>query len=687
MWKKGSTKAKVPDFQMPRVGLFWLMIAQIAVVLPHVGRVPMWVMAIGVITMIWRVMVFLEKWSYPSGFIKAVIVVVGGFAILFHFGIKLTLESAISLLILGFFLKLVEMYRRRDAYVVAFLSFIIILSQFLYGQEISTTLYQCLAVVLVSSALVGINLNTAASINVVPVKTAAILFLQAIPLMVVLFVLFPRLPPLWAISLPDGSGLTGVGDSMTPGDFVKLGKSDALAFRASFEGEMPPVSQLYWRGMVFSSFDGRGWRRGDESLYYDEKLQVSDVDITRLNSLPDYSYQILLEPTRQRWLYGLPSAVGTDGILKVANGSQYRSSSNVEQQLLYSVDSYLDYSFELRLSQSRRLQETQLPSGFNPRTVSFASAMREKYASDDSFMRGVLQYFRQQAFFYTLRPPRLGFHSVDDFLFGARKGFCEHYASSFVVLMRAAGVPARVVAGYQGGEINSAANYILVHQLNAHAWAEVWLKGEGWVRVDPTAAVAPERVERGIEDALREEDSFLEDRLFSPLKYRGVALFNNLRLRMDRINFSWNMYVVGYSQQKQYEFLKNLLGNISSLRIAIIMGLSSVVVIAGLALIMFLLRPKKKLDVVDKSYRRFLQKISRLGLVLEAGESPNDFARRINDLFPALSVQVSDITELYLALKYKPLDLIKCQPVSRRLQRAVKKLNIRRHSGGRVKAR
>jgi protein-glutamine gamma-glutamyltransferase len=356
-------------------------------------------------------------------------------------------------------------------------------------------------------------------------------------------------------------------------------------------------------------------------------------------------YSVTLEPHNRNWLLMLDIPTTLPPNSAASPDWQVLSPEPVRTRIRYSGSSHLNYTLEPELSERERKMALQIPPGENPRTKELAQSWAGADAA--TIVQNALNMFRQQNFAYTLTPPLLGANPMDDFLFNSRRGFCEHYAGSFVYLMRAAGVPARVVTGYQGGEVNTVGNYLIVRQSDAHAWAEVWLQGRGWIRVDPTAAVAPQRIERGIASALPESDAL-------PLMTRrDYPLLRKLYLNWDAVNNGWNQWVLGYNQQRQMELLSRLFGSQVSwqdMTIALMAAVGSVM----LALSFFLLRIKRvKVDPLQRLYLKFLRKLERAGLKRYSHEGPLDFSKRAAIRLPAKADAITHISSIYARLRYR----------------------------------
>ena len=530
-------------FQIPRNSLVWMLAAQIAVIVPHVPRLPVWVTLICVGCGLWRVMVYQGRWSYPGRWTKVVFVIAGlvGIGVGYQ-GRVYGLEPAVALLVIAFVLKLLEMQHKRDAYIVILLGYFVAITEFLFFQSIPYALYILFSVVLITAALIGLNQTQSHRQPLKTLKLAATLMVQSIPMMLVLFVLFPRISPLWTVPLESQAAKSGVTDRMSPGDIASLSLSPELAFKASFNGPVPGPSQLYWRGLVLENYDGKTWTRRTnltDGIWRNKQSKpVWAKHIERLGNTQSYS--IILEPTRQNWLFSLAAAdlsANADIAMLDDYTLAYVHRRGVTTKFKYAVTSDLEYRLETDLSDEVRQRTTNLPSGSNPRARELANLLYAAATSDADYVNRVLIYYADEEFVYTLAPPVLGDNDIDEFLFDSQRGFCEHYAGSFVFMMRAAGIPARIVLGYQGGEYNALANYIAVHQFDAHSWAEVWYEGRGWVRVDPTRMVSPERIQRGLESAVADENTFLAN---SPCLGLSIDSYSGFRIYVN----NWMLLVI-----------------------------------------------------------------------------------------------------------------------------------------------
>ncbi|GAB3276559.1 transglutaminase TgpA family protein [Parahaliea aestuarii] len=636
------------DEQIPRNALVWIMLGMAALLAPHLGRLPIWVLVVYIACALWRLQIFRGAWHFPRRLVKLGLIAMAGTGIWLSYGSLLGLEPTVALLLTAYAMKLLELARRQDAYVLLFLGYFICITEFLFTQDLLVVLYSLATVWLVTAALVALHQGVQEHFRFGPLRQSGVMLAQAFPLMLVLFFLFPRIGPLWTVPVKTHAARTGVSDNMSPGSISSLSKSDEVAFRVSFEGEIPPRANLYWRGLVMSRLQQGTWSAFN---YYDVPAAERRAAEVATEGEP-LRYSVLMMPTQQNWLYSLRYAESSQaGIMQAPDFRLFRP-VEIEEQYRYQVRSWPQAALEPVLSDWRRLAELRLPDSENPRTRALALQLREEAGSDAGLVEAVLARFREESFVYTLQPPLLGENATDQFLFETRRGFCEHYASAFVTLMRAGGVPARVVAGYQGGEVNPVNRTVIVHQFDAHAWAEVWLEGEGWRRVDPTAAVSPSRIEQGLEQALAGEGSFLADSPLSPLRYRRVDWINSLRLRYDALTYRWQSWVVGFNSENQLQLLQRYLGELTAQKFVLILLGSGLLVLLPLAAWLLRQRGGATLDGLSREYLAFCAQLARRGVERAPGEGPRDFARRVAAALPAHAEVVAEVTGLYENAQY-----------------------------------
>ena len=359
-----------------------------------------------------------------------------------------------------------------------------------------------------------------------------------------------------------------------------------------------------------------------------------------------------MEPTNQNWIFTLRMPRIFDDRMLMSRDYQLGSRRRINQRFSYDATSYLENRADIDNEGRQQLRSRVLPAQGNPQAHKFALDLRAQMLSDTDYINAVLEHFREEEFFYTLSPATLGNNSIDDFLFKTREGFCEHYASSFTFLMRAVNIPARVVTGYQGGEFNPFDETLTVRQYDAHAWAEVWLPAQGWVRVDPTAAVAPERISQGSEFTLQEESSFMDDEVFSLLRFRDSLLFNNLRFRIEMIDYAWNRFVLNYDQDMQFSLLTSLLGTITKIKVLLsLIGLMALFIIF-IAISVFKKSTTEPRKPVLKHYLRFCSYLGKLGFARIPGETPRQYQERVSHSNPKLASEMQGITQTFVELAF-----------------------------------
>ena len=656
--------------QIPRNALGWIMLCQLLLLVPHVQRVPLWLVLLYGAVFLWRVQLYRERVPAPPRWLKLVLIGAAMAGIAASYGSLIGLEPTVALLLAAYALKLVESVARKDAYVLIFLGFFLLITEFLFTQALPVALYALFVAWILTTALVALH-RTGAAFELAPLRSAGIMLLQAAPLMLVLFLLFPRIGPLWSVPIKAHTARTGMSDNLRPGDVARLTQSTAVAFRVAFDGAVPPAPALYWRGLVLNVLEDDSWRR----LRYVETPAARRRPLPVATRGPSLAYAVIIEPTQQHWLYGLRYAEPQGGaVMALADYTLY-SPGELESERRYRVRSWPAATLSPVLPAWRRDLETRLPAAGNPRARRLAERLRAGVSSDAAYVQRVLRLFREQPFRYTLEPPLLGEEPVDEFLFEARAGFCEHYASAFAVLMRAAGVPARIVAGYQGGEINPMNGTVIVHQFDAHAWNEVWLAERGWVRVDPTAAVSPARVEYGLETAVREEGSFLASSPLSPLRYRAIGWINTLRLRYDALTYRWQSWVVGFDRERQFAVLSDWFGELDARRfIAVTLG-AFVLVLAAVALSLLVrLGPRREPPVA--AYRALQRRLARRGVRPRPGETPRQFLDRAARAFPGDAATLRRSRVLIEALLYEPGAPARSQQLPR-LRAELRRLRLR----------
>lgn len=540
-------------------------------------------------------------------------------------------------------LKLLESTRRRDARVLAAAALFFCMIGFLFGQGLVLTLYFCAVatscfLVLHVVSLEGerdwpqLQTDVQRGLRISGRVAAA-----AIPLTIVTFVFFPRLSsPLWGAPWDATQGRTGISDRMRPGALSRLWNDDTPAFRVTFDGEAPPAAARYWRGPVLWSFDGEEWSRPD--VYSGNGPGQIEPDAATI-----VNYEILMEPTEQSWWFPLDIPLSAPADARITGDGQTRSRRPLIGPRSERFRSAWRYSFDITPASGQRWLGLQLPPRGNTRARELARTWRARHGSNDTAVIDEALALFNREFMYTLEPPPLGRDIVDDFLFNTKAGYCEYYASSFVFLMRAADIPARVVTGYQGGVFNSAGGYWIVRNSDAHAWAEVWLQGRGWVRVDPTSAVAPERIDRGsLAAAMPEAASWYSD---------GWGA--EWRNRFDLVTRYWRKAVIEFDAVRQRNLLQQVglenmgwqaLGTGLLIFGAIGLALGAWLSLRGLG--------QGSRDPLLIAYRRFNNRLARAGVTRGEDEGPVAFGERAALKLPHAAPAILELTRRFAEQRY-----------------------------------
>ena len=606
---------------------------------PHAWQLPLWVVVWCIIC--WGYLLIAAKLHLPApGKIARSLLTAGGIlGVLLTSDAGLNRYSSMALLWIMASIKPMEIRTYRDEMVTLFIIYFLSVSCLFFSNTPAVGLYMMVSLCVTTAVMIHIHHPLGKLRG--KLGLSAGLMLKALPLALILFIVFPRVQGrLWGVHSPT-EAQSGFSDRLAPGNVTRLVRNNAPAFRVKFDDRIPEPEQLYWRGLVFWQFDGRAWQRSSDSVKINLPIQGKDPT----------AYTITLEPHHQRWLFALdlPYESGPNAIM--LSDQTLLSRWKVRRRIQYRLKSYTSYTTGPMLGwESAALQ---LPRNKNPQTVALARQWRATSQNPDQYINTALDYFRRGGFIYTLNPPALGAESIDEFLFDTRKGYCEHFASAFTYLMRAAGIPARMVAGYLGGELNPYGEYLIVRQSDAHVWVEVWLSGKGWVRIDPTLTVAPLRVAQGPAASLAPD----ERSIIRPLGALGplANYWINMRLGWDAFNNQWNKWVLGYSSTRQ----KTLLAKIG-LRADTRKGLATAIILAtaamiSIALCYFLRTSKKtvaKQDAVQKAYLAFCAKLARVGLARKSSQGPLAYGAMVVALRSDLETSVGDIINLYIRLRY-----------------------------------
>ena len=631
--------------------ILWALFGLVLAMLPHAARFSPWMMISFVSLASWRVLGALGLLPLPDRdhlalwLLKHVLAIAAFLAIYVSYHGQLGRNAGLLLLTTLLGLKVVEMRAHRDFYVVSLLGYFLVVTNFFYSQTMAMAGYMLVAVIFITAGLIRFNASTHALSAVACVRLAGLMLLQSLPLMAIAFLLFPRIPgPLWGVPQDARGAVTGLTDEMTIGHISRLSLSDEIAFRAAFDGPIPRAVDRYWRGPVLWHTDGTTWRAGT----------IGDGHTTAVVRLGEsFHYTVTLEPHDKRWLYGLEMVTYTGNRARSTSDLRLLARNPVKRRIRYTLVSSTRYAVT-EITPEEKLAALRLPAEKHLQARRLANSWRETSRSQQGLITKALDYFNRESFRYTLTPRLLTGDSVDQFLFETREGFCEHYAAAFVVLMRAAGIPARVVTGYQGGEFNAVGDYLVIRQRDAHAWAEVYLDGSGWKRVDPTAAVAPGRVSLGIRDLLpnRNALAILGD------NQTATAVWNKMREVWDAANYGWAQWVLGYSPQRQRQLLDTaglIDWDYGTLITVLTLSLATITLILGWLVIR---QKQADEDPITRTYGRFCKKLARIGIERHASEGPLDFARRVARARGDLDADVHAITQLYVQIRYagNPID-------------------------------
>lgn len=616
----------------PRLAEAYWLLPPLLALAPHLPQLPPWLAATCLLAWGWRAWLAWTGRPLPHRHLRTLLAVAALGGVLVQFGHIFGQQAGIPLFLLLIFIKPLETETPRQKRLLLILSFFAVLSYFLTSQSLPVAAYMLAVALLIVTGLAQL-----ASDQIRPrplpssLGTAARLLVTGLPLALLLFVFFPRLDhPLWSLPSGERAGRTGLSDSMSPGDFGRLILSGEVAFRAVFDGPAPDPRALYWRGPVLDSFDGRTWRAGP-------RTPMDNVPAAPLGAA--LSYTLTLEPHDRDWVFtlGLPTQLPPN--TRLLAGLQLASDQPLRERRRFALVSHPEY--RLGATRAELARALDLPPDFNPRARTLAAQWKASNSSPQALVNEALALYRA-SFIYTLDPPALGLDSVDEFLFESRRGFCEHFAGSFVFLMRAAGVPARVVTGYLGGDLNPIDGHVLVRQSEAHAWAEVWFDDTGWTRVDPTGAVSPARVEQGLAAALPARE------LPAGLARLNTDWLRRMAQAWEAVNHGWNQWVLGYTLERQLRLLSSLTPGLPRDTAS----LAALSVIAGLAVLALLAWRYGRQPARDPALVQYLRFQQRLGITSRPEEDPRQYIRRTLTARPESAQAIARIGDLYELARY-----------------------------------
>jgi transglutaminase-like putative cysteine protease len=602
--------------------------------LAHVTTLPYWVPVIVVACGLTRLR-FAHSGGAPS---RRVLLVVAALVIpllFLRFHTFNGLVAGTALLSVAAGLKLLETKTRRDIYIITLIIYFVSVAALLEGDSFWLLAYLIGVCWLTTATLLRVTSSGPAPGWRRSLRYGGRVLAQALPLALVFA------GPLWHIPNDSRTAASGLSDTMSPGDITQLALSDEVAFRVRFAAAAPPAPERYWRGPVLDHFDGHTWTRSSFGIAGAPPLQPLGVA---------YRYTVMMEPHQHRWIFMLDWPATWDlPRAELTNDYTLTQAEPLSRAVDVTGTSYTRIQSSQPLSKNARQRDLDQPQGRNPRTQRLAQELRSAHADDMELVGAVLRMFHQQAFFYTLTPPKLSDNSVDEFLFDTKRGFCGHYASAFAALMRATGIPARVVTGYQGGTLNPYGDYWILRQSDAHAWTEIWIAGRGWMRVDPTAAIAPERVEHGLADTVNADEPSISRWQTKTTWFAGA------RLRLDLLREIWRERILDFDQDSQRRLLEMLkIPEPDGQKLVLLLGLGMALVLGWLTWQVHRELAPQSRDIAARTYARLCSKLAAAGLPRRMHEGAEDYARRVAVQRPDLAVTVTALCRHYSSLRYAP---------------------------------
>ncbi len=627
-------KREAPKSHMPS-----LITALLIAMLPHFVDLPAWIILWVLCAWSYCYVAVKYKLPLPGKVVRSALTVLGVAFVLSGSGIRLDGTAYVGVMCIMAGLKPLEIETHRDRMITVFLAYVIIITGLFKSESLTVTLYMFVSVLVTTAVLVRINYPVKAFRETM--KLSGTIMLQALPVMLILFLLFPRVHSgFWGMS-PSSVGKSGFTDRLSPGDVSRIVLDDSVAFRIFFEDEIPSYDRRYFRGIVFWKFDGESWTRGVSA----------PLNMRPVGGDNKVNYRITIEPHHQKWLFALDLPLKAPRRAFMQADQVIRSRRTVREKLTYELSSYLDF----HTGELQRWEKSALKGQAegNPKAQELALQWAGAQTEPGKIIESALQFFVAEGFEYTLNPPEMRDEPIDTFLFETRKGYCEHYASAFAFLMRSAGIPSRLVGGYLGGETNPYSDYLIVRQSDAHVWVEVWLEKTGWTRIDPTAVVAPERIRRGIENVLSPDEvpGFLQKGRF------GFAsnYINDFLMWWDAVSTSWDMWFSAYSFDAQKELLKKIgvdIDSVKGLAGVLAAALSACLVLGLLIATALVMRSRRKKDPVKAAYLVFCQKLENVGLGRRPSQGPADYARMLAAARDDLKPWAAAVTESYIRLRY-----------------------------------
>ncbi len=641
---KGSLVQEKYNIVPKHFSLFLILNFLLLSYLPHLFWQPVWVSLFFLAIWTYRLLSAIFNWPLSSRTVRLGLSLVTFVSIFVFWGKPIGLEPGSALLALMLGIKTFEIKSYRDSMITLFLGLFLLFSNVLFSQSLGIGLYLIALIWVFLLALISLH-QTRFHLRQIVGQSSLILG-HCLPLAIVCFLFFPRLPGnLVGFRDSSGQGITGLSDHISPGSISRLTRSSEVTFRVSFEGDRPKPADMYWRVLVFRDFNGRTWTIG-------RKSEPGQAPSLRSSQEPVH-YTVTMEPTYDRRLAALDMPVSSPEKAELRPGFVLKSKEKIETRKQYSLTSCLEYKTRSP-EDVQRTQHLTRDASQNPRTQRLAERIHDHSDSEKEYIANILDYLQEHDFTYSLSPPKLrSKNQIDDFLFRTKNGYCVHYAQAVTWMLRDQDIPARIVAGYQGGQPNDLGDYFIIRQSDAHAWVEACIQGQGWFRVDPTNVLAPGRIEQGIR--------FMAPEINSPslFKIKGLGwlgdMWQGMSLGLDAINYNWHQWVVNYTFSKQSRLFQDLnLGNSvwQSLSKAILLILVSLFILLGLIALFLFLPYSQRADPVTKWYLRYLKKLSKSGLSPAGHEGPLDLSKRVSENFPEWRHQIHRLTDLYIRLRY-----------------------------------
>lgn len=637
------------DASHSKTALGWISVGLFMVMTALWLQLPWPIFMASSIFIMWRVLLVQKRLRKPNKFVKICLLMSSTLVLSYSVSPVISLQGCVSFLVLMASLKILESDSRRDYLLLVFLGCLMSACLLLFSRTILSFCY-CLATMLILhvALIQSFSTRTKQRGQQHAFKTASVIFIQALPIALTLFVVLPRIGSLWTVPLNANVAKTGISDNLTAGDMERLSQDFSVAMRITFDGDKrPKKSQLYWRGMSLANFDGRTWNRAKQPAELSQNAlqllhnRAPNAVTGKALKQQNYRYQVMLEASGRPWLYALNTAKSRNKKLIQWDDYSLTRSTKVLQRYQYQLVSDLNFRDDSVLSVQQHQLFTKLPGEGNPKARAYAAALQAKYGAANEIVTALAKGFNAD-FNYTLAPGKSTLNNpIDDFLFASKRGYCEHFASASAFVLRAAGIPARIVTGYQGGQWSPDKNYLLVTQAQAHAWVEYWHSDRGWQRFDPTAAVAPQRIEQGNVEVLAPFNQGLD----FVGRLRANSWLRHMQLNWDTLNYQWHRWVLGYNTQIQLDVVQRLLGGLDSWRIGLL--LLAVMTLVTVPVMMMLWWPYHRIprDPLFEMIKKLEKRLLKLKVHRGKSETLQAFLRRAALLNPGHSKQLVIISK------------------------------------------